>query len=268
MGDRISDVIRGIGPTNVAPVTPYEAVVANTATTYPQDVFVTIPSIDQGRTLKGAVRWTPIPGPNGTLIYPTKDDIAQVVRTQEGYYWMTAFIPAAFPSDPRRQKYSLTGLSQVDMPVDGEAAGMVICRFRYITSGIQDVYIRPNASATGLLEVFDYSLGTAAPNGNTHSTNFNTPIPGARLNWNGGAGTGKTIVVGEALVYTKRNGTRRLIKVDASFTNNVGSGNMYYTDWRAGVVYDDSVGIVSSLRIICASGTFDDGHVIVEQTGR
>lgn len=99
MGTRINEIVGGIGQTNVAPVTPYEAVISNTVTAVGQELFVTIPSIDQGRTTKGPVRWTALPGPSGALIFPTAKDIAQVVRTQEGYYWVTQFIPAVYPTD-------------------------------------------------------------------------------------------------------------------------------------------------------------------------
>lgn len=99
MSDRMTEIVAGIGVTNTSPVTPYEAVIDNTVTAYGQNLFVIIPSIDGGRTTKGPLRWTPIPGPSGQLIYPHKGDLAQVVRTNEGYYWLTQFIPATFPSD-------------------------------------------------------------------------------------------------------------------------------------------------------------------------
>lgn len=98
MGARLGEVVGGIGLTNVAPVTPYESFVDNTVTAPDQNLFIKIPSIDQGRTKKGPCRWIPIPGRDG-LIYPTKGDVALSVRSQEGFYWVTNFIPAVYPAD-------------------------------------------------------------------------------------------------------------------------------------------------------------------------
>jgi hypothetical protein len=99
MSDRLGDIVAGVGQTNVAPVTPYEAIIDNTVTTIGQDLFVIIPSLDGGRTTKGPLRWAPLPGPSGQVVFPTKGDLAQVVRTNEGYYWLNKFVPAVYPSD-------------------------------------------------------------------------------------------------------------------------------------------------------------------------
>lgn len=98
MGTRMGEVVEGIGQTNVAQVTPYEAVIQNTVTAVTDNLFVLIPSIDGGRTTKGPVRWQPSPGPLGVSIFPKKGDLAQVVRTNEGFYWVTQFLPAVYPT--------------------------------------------------------------------------------------------------------------------------------------------------------------------------
>jgi hypothetical protein len=98
MSDRMTDIVKGVGPTNTNPQALYEAVINNTVTAPTDDLFVLIPSIDQGRSTKGPVRWTPVPGPSGQLVYPTKGDIAAVSRTQEGFYWVNQFVPQTYPA--------------------------------------------------------------------------------------------------------------------------------------------------------------------------
>jgi hypothetical protein len=122
MSARLGEVAGGIGQTNVAQQTPYEAVIDNTVTAMGQNLFVLIPSVDGGRTTKGPVRWSPVPGPNGP-IFPSKGDLAQVVRTNEGYYWLTQFIPAIYPTaDPKVtvKKFSFANVSSFAIgAVDG-----------------------------------------------------------------------------------------------------------------------------------------------------
>jgi hypothetical protein len=99
MSDRMTEIVSGIGQTNTAPVTPYEAIIDNTVTAVGQNLFVIIPSLDGGRSTKGPLRWAPLPGPSGQMVFPTKGDLAQVVRTNEGYYWLTQFVPTVYPAD-------------------------------------------------------------------------------------------------------------------------------------------------------------------------
>jgi hypothetical protein len=123
MGTRLGEVVEGIGQTNVAQQTPYEAIIANTVTAFGQNLFVLIPSVDGGQTTKGPLRWTPLPGPGGSLIYPTKGDLAQVIRTNEGFYWLTAFVPTIWPSVDQLiiKKFSPVGVSSINLGnIDGQ----------------------------------------------------------------------------------------------------------------------------------------------------
>lgn len=150
MGTRLGEVVEGIGQTNTAQQTPYEAIIANTVTAFGQDLFALIPSIDGGQTTKGPLRWTPLPGQGGSLIYPTKGDLAQVVRTNEGFYWLTAFVPATWPSVDQLtvRKFSPVGVSSQNL---GSISGQSITAVRLTgqlvtasTGGNTFIRLRPN----------------------------------------------------------------------------------------------------------------------------
>lgn len=264
MGTRINEIVAGVGQTNIAPVTPYEAVIANTATAYPQDVFVTIPSIDQGRTLKGAVRWTPLVGPNGELIFPTKDDIASVIRTQEGYYWVTNFIPRVFPAlivPPVTESVTAfpTASGQLDVAIPA-GANLVTLEYEFELPSTITCTLQPNGDATSTINDYTYSSSTTVPNViNNPTTTAQSFLPGLFLS--GGIGAaGQNRLVGVARVVTRNYSGRTILESDTVYTSVIGSSNAYLLCLRAAMTYD-IVAAITFLRFKLTSGNFNGGTV-------
>lgn len=260
MGARTGEIVTGIGTTNVAPVTPYEAVIANTATSYPQDVYVKIPSLDQGRTLKGAVRWSPIAGLNGP-IYPTEGDLAQVVRTNEGFYWLTQFVPQSYPAliiDALASVKSIfpTASGQLDVVVPNSAR-ISILHFEYEVPSTSEVYLQPNGDSSNIINNYIVNGSTLAPDAAGTITTALSTKPGLLVNGNFGA-SGAVRAIGTVEIVTSNYSGRTIMKSSVEYTNSTGSSNAYLVRIWSAVTYDLSAAI-SSVRFKTLTGNFNGG---------
>lgn len=73
----------------------YQAVIHNTPSALDDDLYVTIPGVDDGQNKWGPCLWSPRVGTGGTVVMPQKGDLAVVVLDDTKQHWVLGFSPYA-----------------------------------------------------------------------------------------------------------------------------------------------------------------------------
>ena len=73
----------------------YAAVIANTPATLADDVYVTMPGVDDEQNKWGPCHWAPRIGTGGAVVLPTAGDAAVVVLDDAKQHWILTWTPYA-----------------------------------------------------------------------------------------------------------------------------------------------------------------------------
>lgn len=73
----------------------YAATIYNTAATLTDDVYVTMPGVDDEQNKWGPCFWSPRVGAGGSVVMPQAGDAAVVVLDDVKQHWILGFTPYA-----------------------------------------------------------------------------------------------------------------------------------------------------------------------------